>query len=207
MIRGQPRPNAHSTSPTAQPRVVPSQPFPMMQTPGDSPPASGLNTPNPEYSYTGRRRPQTASTMPPPVASHRTSYHGSFQSTGYDPSGGAPSQVYHQPASSYSDPGFSNLDINTFFPGSAVAFDSHSAGLSTPESHSFDFLTMPTTYEPIPHEVPSATGPDALQTQHVLYYFEHVRKMQFVFAGSNLVTNIMYSVRLEFSRLSYRVPF
>ncbi|KZP31796.1 hypothetical protein FIBSPDRAFT_775867 [Athelia psychrophila] len=100
---------------------------------------------------------------------------------------------------SYSDPSFSNIDIASLFPTGPLAFDAHPAGISTtPDSATFDFsLTVPSVpYEPIPQEVPTA-GPDPVQTQHVLYYFEHVRQMQFAFAGSNLVTNTMYSIILE----------
>lgn len=202
MIRGQPRTNAHgSTSPSAPPRGAAPRPYPRRSPGGGSPPASGLTTPNPEYRYNGRRRPQHAVTMPPPVT-HRQSYNGSYQAPtpGFDVAGGS-SQMYLHPPSSYSDPSFSNIDIASLFPTGPLAFDPQAAGIAaTPDSATFDFsLTVPSAgpYEPLPQEVPAA-GPDPVQTQHVLYYFEHVRKMQFAFAGSNLVTNTMYSVRARF---------
>jgi hypothetical protein len=42
-----------------------------------------------------------------------------------------------------------------------------------------------------------------VQGQHVLYYFEHVRRMQYIFAG-NSITNITYSV-CELSLIHYTV--
>ncbi|KAF7985733.1 hypothetical protein HWV62_2340 [Athelia sp. TMB] len=201
MIRGQPRTNAHgSTSPSAQaqPRATGPRPYARRST-ADSPPASGLTTPNSEYRYNGRRKPQHAVTMPPPV-SHRQSYHGGYQTPHFDASG-AQTQMYLHPPSSYSDPSFSNLDMGSLFPTIPPSFDLQSAGLtSPPDSATFDFsLAVPMVplapFEPLPQEVPAA-GPDPVQTQHVLYYFEHVRKIQFAFAGSNLVTNIMYSIIL-----------
>jgi hypothetical protein len=88
------------------------------------------------------------------------------------------------------------------FPSTDMSFPPST--LSPPELGNFDFsLTVPFTFESQPQRVASSPGPNAVQQEHVLYYFEHVRKMQFIFAGSNLVTNIIYSVRPSMCGLPY----
>jgi hypothetical protein len=44
---------------------------------------------------------------------------------------------------------------------------------------------------------PLFAGHSSLQENHCIYYFEHVRKVQYIFAG-NTVTNVTCSVRLSF---------
>jgi hypothetical protein len=56
----------------------------------------------------------------------------------------------------------------------------HQAPHFSPDAH-------PATFSPI-------SGQNSIQGEHVLYYFEHVRRMQYIFAG-NSITNITYSVR------------
>jgi hypothetical protein len=46
------------------------------------------------------------------------------------------------------------------------------------------------------HGLAPLAGQSAVHCDHVLYYFEHVRKMQYPFAG-NSVTNVTYSVSLK----------
>lgn len=70
--------------------------------------------------------------------------------------------------------------------------------VSQPDNLSFDaFLSgnefIPTTAgsQAYTHTLDSSTNPE----DFISYYFQHVRKLQFVFAGTSL-TNTLYSVRL-----------
>jgi hypothetical protein len=67
--------------------------------------------------------------------------------------------------------------------------------------HLYDYgpFTIPDMPVPSPTPAPSfapVAGQSTVQGEHVLYYFEHVRRMQYVFAG-NAVTNVTYSVRFH----------
>ena len=188
MIRGQPRPQAQSTPPSAaSTSAIPSQPYPSRPSPAASPrPRSSMNGDN-------RHHHSRQNTVVPPSSgrAHRASYHGGFQPN-IEPAITPSSQIYHKPAGSYSDP---TLDLTSMFPSSDMSF--LPPVLTPPEVGNFDPfpLTVPFTFDSQPQQVASSPGPNAVQQEHVLYYFEHVRKMQFIFAGSNLVTNIIYSVR------------
>src|ERR1700733_8947827 len=193
MIRGQPRPQAQSTSTSAaSTTAIPSQPYPSRSPPAASPrprPSSSSMNGDNDYRHHSRQN-----TVVPQISgrAHRRSYHGGFQPN-VEPATTPSSQLYHQSAGSYSDPNVATLDINPMFPSTDMSFPPST--LSPPELGNFDFsLTVPFTFESQPQRVASSPGPNAVQQEHVLYYFEHVRKMQFIFAGSNLVTNIIYSV-------------
>ena len=53
-----------------------------------------------------------------------------------------------------------------------------------------DFHTFPS------QEMAPVGSQTSLEGQYVLHYFEHVRRLQYIFAG-NSVTNVTYSVRLR----------
>jgi hypothetical protein len=68
-------------------------------------------------------------------------------------------------------------------------------------THLYDYnpFTIPEMPVPSPTPTPSfapLAGQSTVQGEHVLYYFEHVRRMQYVFAG-NAITNVTYSVRFH----------
>jgi C6 transcription factor Pro1 len=201
MIRGQPRPPAQSNPPSAASTVaIPSQPYPSRSPPAASPrPRPSSSSMNRDNDYRHHTRQNT---VVPPISgrAHRNNYHGGFQPN-VEPATTSSSRLY-QTAGSYSDPNVASLDINSIFPSTNMSFPQST--LSPPEIGNFDHFTstLPFTFDSQP-QVASNPGPNAVQQEHVLYYFEHVRKMQFIFAGSNLVTNIIYSVKLNMCCLPY----
>jgi len=194
MIRGQPRPHIQPNSQSmASNQAAHPQPYPSRSPPAASPRArpssSGVNNPSSDYEYRyADMHHSRQNTLVPPISglAHRHSYHG-----GYQP---PPTSIYHQSAASYSDPNLAALDISSIYSPSSMSLTPST--LNPSETANFDpfTLTVPFTYDSQPQEVASSCGQNAVQQEHVLYYFEHVRKMQFIFAGSNLVTNIIYSV-------------
>lgn len=200
MIRGQPRQtvqqaNANvntntntNTQPVSAPPPGSSQTFPSRPSSSTNPAPrrapSNVNGQSIEYRY-GDLRHSRQSSSGDTVAQgsnlpQRRSYHGS--QTTYEPTTTSPSNYYPLPPASYSDSSLGTLDLHsTFSP----------AGLSaTPDTAPFDafsFVGPPFTYDTQPHTFSS--GQNSVQQEHVLYYFEHVRKMQFIFASNN-VTNI-----------------
>jgi hypothetical protein len=193
MIRGQPRPHSQSTSSsTASGPVIPSQPYasrsPPVASPRPRPSSSGMKSPD-DYRHHSRQN-----TVVPPVV-HRRSYHGGFQPN-FEAT--TSSQLYNQLSASYSDPNLAAIDLSSIFPPSSLSFTPST--LSPPETGNFDTfsLTAPSfTFDSQLQGVASNSGQNAVQQEHVLYYFEHVRKIQYIFAGSNLITNMIYSVSLD----------
>ncbi|KAJ7762010.1 fungal-specific transcription factor domain-containing protein [Mycena maculata] len=119
--------------------------------------------------------------------------------------GASNSAFYHLPAGHFSDPSITNpaLDFNTGIfnefespvcstPGSTqippLEFDFGDLGIDT-----FDFAVR----GPSPEQVlPLFTAHSSLQENHCIYYFEHVRKVQYIFAG-NTVTNVTCSMIVQ----------
>lgn len=55
-----------------------------------------------------------------------------------------------------------------------------------------------------PYNSPMLSIPDnGLQMEHIFYYFEHVRQLQYAFAG-NSIANTTYSVRFSLKQLILR---
>ncbi|KAJ6624041.1 fungal-specific transcription factor domain-containing protein [Mycena sp. CBHHK59/15] len=118
---------------------------------------------------------------------------------------GASNSAFHQlPAASWSDP-----TINTPVDFNSSIFQYDSPQSSTPGSSlipplDFDFAQLGNNggfdFEvraPSPEQVfPLFSGQNSLQENHVIYYFEHVRKVQYIFAG-NTVTNITCSMIVQ----------
>ncbi|KAG6851141.1 hypothetical protein H0H93_001021 [Arthromyces matolae] len=65
---------------------------------------------------------------------------------------------------------------------------------SSQEPPSFDFELRPSS--PLTAPISLIAGQNTVQSDHVLYYFEHVRKIQLMFAG-NTFTNATYSIILQ----------
>lgn len=212
MIRGQPRTSMSATSPsmshpisshpTSPPPIVPSQGYPSrspsVASPRTRPSPSGMGNPNSDFDsrYVDLRH-NRQNTVVPPISGlvHRRSYHGSAHPS-YEPASASPSHFHHLPPASYSDPNLAALDLSTLYPSSFS-----SSTISTPDLN-FDPLSFSVPSFPFdnqPQSFNTVTSQGTTQHDHVLYYFEHVRKMQFIFARGNLVTNIIYSVSLVMS--------
>ncbi|KAK7033348.1 Zn(2)-C6 fungal-type domain-containing protein [Favolaschia claudopus] len=114
--------------------------------------------------------------------------------------GASNSAFYHLPAVSFSDPtvAASPVDFNTSIFG-GQQFDSPPTSSSGPTlvppldfnfaqlgNEGFDFAVRAPSPEPT---IPMFAAHSSLQENHCIYYFEHVRKMQFIFAG-HTVTNV-----------------
>ncbi|THV07272.1 hypothetical protein K435DRAFT_848222 [Dendrothele bispora CBS 962.96] len=122
---------------------------------------------------------------------------------------GASNSGFHQlPAASYSDPSLSSLDLNASYfryssPQSSnlstdgLDFDLSSLGGSSHSHGGFNFDIRPpsplsTNYNIMNHGSLSSSD----QENHVMYYFENVRKVHFLF-GSNTMTNVTYSLIVQ----------
>lgn len=191
-----------STSPSVASTVaVPSRPYPSRSPPAASPrPRPSSSGMNKDYDY---RHHSRQNTVVPPISGrvHRRSYHGGFQPS-FEPPAASSSQLYHQSTGSYSEPNVATLDMSSMFPSTPMSFTSSTL---SPEIGNFDPFSLTVPSFPFDSQlgVASSSGQNAVQQEHVLYYFEHVRKMQFIFAGSNLVTNIIYSVSLNITSPLY----
>lgn len=121
--------------------------------------------------------------------------------------GGSNSAFHPVPDPLYNnDTSISALEIHTPFfpyPSQSVTPISSSSSSVTTDSLNLDFSQLgpheQTGYEfdlrppSPPPPVPFISGQNNVQGDHVIYYFEHVRKVQYMFAG-NTFTNATYSV-------------
>jgi hypothetical protein len=86
------------------------------------------------------------------------------------------------------DGSFQRSDHNSPFSASG-SLPSHPSPVAEMQFHpDFDTATQ-NLYNPPMSSIPD----DGLQMEHIFYYFEHVRQLQYAFAG-NSVANITYSV-------------
>ncbi|KAH8831449.1 fungal-specific transcription factor domain-containing protein [Flagelloscypha sp. PMI_526] len=120
------------------------------------------------------------------------------------PSAGPSSQTTPSPYPNLNLAGasFSDPNINTFDFSAAFPFDNYSPGSNHSPSLAMDqtmldFSSVGAVDQQYDFEMP-ATSPSpastaSLQERCVMYYFEHVRQAQFVFAG-NAVTNVTYNL-------------
>jgi hypothetical protein len=196
MIRGQPRTTVQANAqPLASPPIIPSHSYPSgssSATTVSRPAPSNANNQGMEYRYNDLRHSRQNSTVAPQASSlpQRRSYHGGSQ-TSFEPATTSPSNYYPLPAASYSDSSLGTLDLHSTF-SPAPTFSSSGLGASdTTAFDAFSFVGPPFTYDTQPHTF--SPGQNSVQQEHVLYYFEHVRKMHFIFASNN-VTNITYAV-------------
>lgn len=122
---------------------------------------------------------------------------------------GSSNSVFHQiPDSLYPDSTLNALDLHApyFQHPQSVTPISSSSSLGTDSinldfSHlggsqdhsSFEYELRPPSP---PAPLPFIAGQNNVQGDHVIYYFEHVRKIQLIFAG-NTFTNATYSVSFD----------
>jgi len=194
LIRGQPRTSLihHHPSP-----VVPTQIRPQAYHRSSAPEttsSSPLHFDHPDYGY---RYVNT------PHEQHHRRDHNTIPGMP-----GASNPGFHQITDpSYTDTTLNALDLQTpFFPyPQSVTPISSSSSLSTDvgvdfsqlgapqEQGSFDFDLRPPSPAP---PVPFIIGQNNVQGDHVIYYFDHVRKIQLMFAG-NTFTNATYSLIVQ----------
>ncbi|KAJ7261731.1 fungal-specific transcription factor domain-containing protein [Mycena haematopus] len=112
------------------------------------------------------------------------------------------SAFYHLPAVSFSDPNVASPDFNTsiFGPQQFDSPVSSNPGSTQIPPLDFDFAQLGNdgfdfaVRAPSPEQAfPLFAGHSSLQENHCIYYFEHVRKVQYIFAG-NTVTNVTCSM-------------
>lgn len=177
--------------------MVPSQsrPQPYSSAPENNTASSSSLSLDPEYRY-HYAEPQHQSNMFPAMPGERT--HKSLaMPTGSPSFVGASNSIFHQlPPPSFRDSVAHPIDPTPSifrYPSRPVtppppAFNTfpHPGGMH--DHGGFDFDLRP----PSP-ALPPVSGQNSIQGDHVIYYFEHVRKMQYIFAG-NTFTNVTYSV-------------
>ncbi|TFK33218.1 fungal-specific transcription factor domain-containing protein [Crucibulum laeve] len=113
---------------------------------------------------------------------------------------GASNSSFDLPTASYGDNGIGQLDPTSTgfnYPASSHASSSSSSFLADPVDHGFGLFTTPhdlmefNNFMPQPLASPSLTngqytaplGQTPLQEEFVMFYFDHLHKIQFVFAG------------------------
>ena len=201
MIRGQPRTSIPTTSPpgaqttSPPPAVVPSQSYssrpPSATSSRHRAPSAMTNRSNSDFApgYTSLRPNRMA--PPPSKPAQRHSYQGSVSHSPYNASPQA-SNFIQLPAASYSDSNLTTLDLASLYsPSYSVP------PITTPDNLPYDHMSfgaLPSQFENVQQNYPIVQN--TIQHDHVLYYFEHVRKMQFIFPRGNLVTNIIFSVSI-----------
>ncbi|KAF8206156.1 fungal-specific transcription factor domain-containing protein [Mycena galopus ATCC 62051] len=193
LIRGQPRSSLLSPMPGSQSRLHDGsirRPYPHHRRSADASTGSLLNfdagVDYPSYQYAPRHSMYPA--MP----------------------GASNPAFYHLPAVSYSDPNVASpveFNASIFGPGQTQQqFDSpvsSNPGSTQIPPLDFDFAQLGNdgfdfaVREPSPTEAfPLFADHSSLQENHCIYYFEHVRKVQYIFAG-NTVTNVTCSMIVQ----------
>ncbi|KAJ7679032.1 fungal-specific transcription factor domain-containing protein [Mycena polygramma] len=176
LIRGQPRSSLLSPMPGAPSRLHDGsirRPYPQHRRSADSSTSSLLSFDTVDYSY---------------QYAHAQPRHSMFPAMpGNDPSVASPVEFNtNMFAPQYDSPMSSSTPGSTQIP----PLDFDFAQLST---DGFDFAVR----APSPEQAfPLFAGHSSLQENHCIYYFEHVRKMQYIFAG-NTVTNVTCSMIVQ----------
>ncbi|KAJ6532035.1 fungal-specific transcription factor domain-containing protein [Mycena capillaripes] len=193
LIRGQPRSSLLSPMSGAQSRLHDGsirRPYPQHRRSADSSTSSLLNFDagvDYAYQYGGPHQPRHSMFPAMPGASN--------------------SAFYHLPAVSFSDPSVASpveFNANIF---NAHQFDSpisSAPGSTQIPPLDFDFAQLGNgdgfdfaVRAPSPEQAfPLFAGHSSLQENHCIYYFEHVRKVQYIFAG-NTVTNVTCSMIVQ----------
>ncbi|KAG6862511.1 hypothetical protein C0995_000059 [Termitomyces sp. Mi166 len=193
LIRGQPR-TSHiyqNTSHMVQPPIRP-HPYHRPSAPGVGTSSSSHYDLSEYYSYMNTSQEQHP--HPRPEHSEHTLVPGMH---------GTSNQGFQQqiPDSLYTDTSSLNaLNLQTpfYYPQSLTPISSSSSTMGTDV---LDFSQETTGYDELSPLTPAPTVPmidrsNVVQHDHVLYYFEHVRKIQLMFAG-NTFTNATYSIILQ----------
>ncbi|KAJ7745738.1 fungal-specific transcription factor domain-containing protein [Mycena metata] len=116
--------------------------------------------------------------------------------------GASNSAFYHLPAVSFSDPSIATpveFNANIFNPFDSPVSSAPGSGQIPPLDFDFAQLGQDDAFgfnirAPSPEQAfPLFAGHSSLQENHCIYYFEHVRKVQYIFAG-NTVTNVTCSM-------------
>ncbi|KAJ6507912.1 fungal-specific transcription factor domain-containing protein [Mycena vitilis] len=190
LIRGQPRSSLLSPMPNAPSRLHDGsirRPYPQHRSSADSSTSSLLSFDTVDYSY---------------QYAHAQPRHSMFPAM----PGASNSAFYHLPAVSFSDPSLGSpveFNANMFAPQYDSPVSSSTPGSTQIPPLDFDFAQLGTdgfdfaVRAPSPEQaIPMFTGHSSLQENHCIYYFEHVRKMQYIFAG-NTVTNVTCSMIVQ----------
>lgn len=220
LIRGQPR--SSMTQSQSSPKIVPSQSFTTSTHAGPghrSVSTSHLDAPNIDLGYRQvdvsssqhLQHPISSSPLPSPANPIRrmTSFSEpnlnqpslhlglDFNSQSppfqYSPSSTSPLSTITTPDATQYDPFSFDYDAQ----GQATALppqtSQHLSPSASPQAQQHLPLVLPATQNPT-HS--TFSDQSSVEAQHVLYYFEHVRRMQYIFAG-NSITNVTYSLIVQ----------
>ncbi|GLB40340.1 putative fungal specific transcription factor [Lyophyllum shimeji] len=194
LIRGQPRaPHAHQHPSSAVSTQIRPHPYHRASAP-DITSASPLHFDHPDYGYRYVNTPQEQHTRP--------------DQTLIPGMPGASNSSFHQITDPlYTDTTLDALDLHTTFYSYPQSVTPISSSSSVSADIGFDVSQLGTSQEPStfdfdlrlpspPAPVPFIAGQGNIEGEHVIYYFEHVRKIQLMFAG-NTFTNATYSMILQ----------
>ncbi|KAL1752404.1 fungal-specific transcription factor domain-containing protein [Schizophyllum commune] len=145
----------------------------------------------------------------------RTSRHRLSNTSGHSPSSSATSEEFglpNMPGASqfaFSDPTVNVLDVNSLDLGTSFfsTYDTNPVGAMGPNLPMADFDFPPVADDvgfnfdvhapsPVQQSIPLYSGQSALQEEHVLYYFQHVRTMKYFFS-SDTAASITYSLIMQ----------
>ncbi|KAG6845479.1 hypothetical protein H0H87_008839 [Tephrocybe sp. NHM501043] len=200
LIRGQPRtPQMYQNSSSMLPSQIRPHPYHRSSAPQPST-SSSARFDHPDYGYRYMNTPQ------------EQHLHSRPEQNSVPGMPGASNSGFHQIADPlYSEPSLNALDLQTpfFYPQSVTPISSSSSTVSTDigpldftqqlgssqEPTGFGFDLQPPSPTPVA-PAPSISGENAMQSDCVMYYFEHVRKIQFIFAG-NAFTNATHSIIVQ----------
>ncbi|RDB26190.1 ustiloxin B cluster transcription factor ustR [Hypsizygus marmoreus] len=194
LIRGQPRSSLiHANPPPMVPPQIRPQPYHRSSAP-EIISSSPLHFDHPDYGYRYMATPQEQHLRQDQLIPGMP---------------GASNTGFHQiPDALYADSTINALDLHPPFfqyPQSVTPISSSSslgadsvsldfAHLNASQEHSgFDFDLRPPSPPP---PAPFIIGQNNVQGDHVIYYFENVRKMQLMFAG-NIFTNTTYNLIVQ----------
>lgn len=185
LIRGQPRASMLQAQASPKPPTPARQSYHRFSAPADTSASSGSASLESESAAYHRFGPSLLPGVP----------------------GASNSSFLQLPAASYSDPNVSSFDIGApFFQysppqsitplssgGSAepIEFDLSQFDRIQHQNGGFEFDFRPPS--PVPN-FSLISGQTSMQEHHVVYYFENVTKLHFLFGG-NAVTNVTYQVR------------
>ncbi|KAG6910838.1 hypothetical protein DXG01_007153 [Tephrocybe rancida] len=197
LIRGQPRTSqVYQNSSSMVPSQIRPHPYHRSSAPEIST-SSSVHFDHPDYGYRYVNTPREQHSHPRPEHNHVPGMPGASNS--------AFQQI---PDPLYTDTPINALDLHSpfYYPQSVTPISSSSSTIGTdipidfshlgssqePAGFEFD-LRPPSPLPPAP--LPLSAGENYTQ-DHVIYYFEHVRKIQFIFAGNSL-TNATHSIIMQ----------
>ncbi|KAH7884373.1 fungal-specific transcription factor domain-containing protein [Phlebopus sp. FC_14] len=179
MIRGQPRSSMLQAS-TSTSSVFPTQQFHASPSGSRLPQLHNNDSPQPNLTFTEMMQQQNAAESPTIMSMYGSSLNSPFD---------IPLSLYGDPY-----PQLGTHSPSPYTPSTSLSSPHPSLNDLHPLEPTFDHLSPTLAFDP--DTTAPALSSQSMQPDHVLYYFEHIRKLLFAFAG-NSAANIIYSLVLQ----------